>query len=235
MKFHYSQLNEFISCPMGYKRRYIDKIPDDERSSALEFGTAIHLAIKTHFEGEDGLDVFKLYWVSLKDTPMKYWRHSWEDLRNLAVVSFLPNFFRLHAKKYKNVKMEEYCEAPLFEGVYLGGTFDMCSEYDGTLTLSDWKTSTKAYKNDKIFKNPQMYIYSLMYKHKYGVLPAQIQYKIFRKDNGSIQTLQTELTQEKLDLQIQSVSNIVKTLIHMIATDQWYHNFDCFCKSDLCP
>src|ERR1700722_9305475 len=111
MKIHYSQLNEFISCPMGYKRKYIDKIPDLERSSALEYGTAIHTAIKTHFEGGDGLEVFKLFWDSLKNTEMKYWRHDWFDLRNIAVASFLPNFFRLHSKKYKNFRTEELCEA----------------------------------------------------------------------------------------------------------------------------
>lgn len=229
MKIHYSQLNEFISCPMGYKRRYIDKIPDDEKSSALEYGQAIHLAIKTHFEGGDGLSVFNLYWDSLKDTPMKYWRHDWVDLRNLALNSFLPNFFRLHSKKYKNIKMEELCEAPL-EDFIIEGTFDCVSHYDGILTLSDWKTSSKEYKKNKIIKNPQMYMYAKMYEHTYGELPKQIQYKVFRKDNGSIQTLTAELTQEKLKLQLEEVLCIIKTMEHMTKTNTWYHNFDCWCK-----
>jgi ATP-dependent exoDNAse (exonuclease V) beta subunit len=229
MKIHYSQLNEFVSCPMSYKRRYIDKTPDDEKSSALEYGTAIHLAIKTHFEGGDSLEVFKLFWDSLKDTEMKYWRHSWSDLRNLALNQFLPNFFRLHSKKYKNVKMEELCEAPL-EDYIIEGTFDCVADYDGVLTLSDWKTSSKEYKKDKIIKNPQMYMYAEMYRHKYGELPKQIQYKVFRKDNGGIQTLTAELTEEKLKLQLKEVSSIIKTVEHMTKTGNWYHNFDCFCK-----
>lgn len=230
MKIHYSQLNEFISCPMSYKRRYIDKIPDNEKSSALEYGTAIHLAIKTHFEGGDGIGVFTLFWDSLKDVPMKYWRHDWNDLRDLATNQFLPNFFRLHSKKYSSHKMEELCEAPLFDNVTIEGTFDMCASYDGVLTLSDWKTSSREYKKDKIIKNPQMYMYSHMYKHKYGELPKQIQYKVFRKDNGSIQTLTETLTQEKLDLQLDQVSRIIKTLIHMTETGNFYHTFDCYCK-----
>ena len=230
MKIHYSQLNEFISCPMSYKRRYIDGIKDEEKSSALEYGTAIHLAIKTHFEGGDGLGVFNLYWDSLKDTPMKYWRHGWSDLRNLANQSFLPNFFRLHAKKYVNTKQEELLEAPLSDGTVIEGTFDMCAEYDGVLTLSDWKTASKEYKKDKIIKNPQMYMYAHMYKHKYGELPKQIQYKVLRKDNGSIQTLTHELTEEKLLLQLEQVSRIIKTIEHMTKTGNWYHTFECYCK-----
>lgn len=229
MIIRYSMLNDFVSCPSGFKRRHIDGIRDLEKSSAAEYGTGIHLALKTHFEGGDALEVFKIYWDSLKDTKMVYYRHSWQDLRNMAVTKFLPNFIRLHSNKYSNPKMEETIDIP-FMGHTLQGTFDMCSDYEGVLTLSDYKTSSKEYRKDVIIKNPQMYIYSHLYKEKYGVLPKQILYKVFRKDNSSIQTLKTELTLEKLELQLKNVESIVNSMLHCISTGNWFHRFDCWCK-----
>jgi hypothetical protein len=229
--FRYSMLDSFVSCPYGFKRRYIDKIPDTEKSSALEYGTALHLAINTHFEGGDGVEVFKLYWDSLKDTEMVYYRHSWTELRNLAVNQFLPNFIRLHSKKFQDLKLEETIEIPFLDHS-ISGTFDAAGMYDGVLTVSDWKTSSREYRKDKIDKNPQMYIYAEIYRHKYGVLPNQLMYKVFRKDNGSIQTLKTELTEEKLKLQLENVSSIIKSMLHCIETNNWYHSFECYCKEE---
>jgi PD-(D/E)XK nuclease superfamily len=235
MKFRYSQIQAFIDCPMGFKRRYIDGIQDMGKSSALELGTALHLAIKSHFEGEDPIEVFKMYWGSLKDVEMKYYRHSWEMLNDLAVYKWIPNFVRLHAKKYQDIKMEETCELSYNGGhgdIEFTGTFDMCSNYDGILTMTDWKTSSKEYKKNKVDNNPQMYLYAKMYENKYGVVPSKLQYKVFRKDNGGIQTLETELTKEKLDLRLQEICNIVLTMENMIKAGNWYHTFDCFCERE---
>jgi hypothetical protein len=235
MKFRYSQIQAFVDCPMGFKRRYIDNIQDTEKSSALELGTALHLAIKSHFEGEDPIEVFQMYWNSLKNVEMKYYRHDWNDLNNLALQKWIPNFVRLHAKKYAYIKAEETCELSYNGGhgdVHFSGTFDMCSIHEGLLTMTDWKTSSKEYKKSKIDNNPQMYLYAKMYEQKYDVLPEKLQYKVFRKDNGGIQTLETELTKEKLELQMTEICNIVETMQQMIKTGNWYHSFECWCERE---
>lgn len=225
-------LDSYLTCPQDFKNRYLDGVKDTVKSSALEFGQALHLAIKTHFEGGDGTNVFTMYWDSLKNTEMVYYRHDWQALRDLATQKFLPNFFKLHAKKFTNVKLEEQCEMP-FMGHTLQGTFDICSDYEGDLTLSDWKTSSREYRKDKIEKNPQLYIYSMLYRHKYGILPKQLQYKVFRKDNGSIQTLRLSLTEELLARQEASIAAIVKSLLWSIATNNWYHTFQCYCEREV--
>src|ERR1700722_879026 len=112
MKIRYSMLDSFLSCPLGFKRRYIDCIEDTEKSSALELGTSLHLALKTHFEGGNAVEVFNLMWDSLKNTEMKYYRHSWSELRNLANTKWLPNFTRLHAKNFKETSQEVTLEMP---------------------------------------------------------------------------------------------------------------------------
>ena len=236
MKIHYSELDAYLACPAAYKRRYIDGIKDIEESSALHVGTALHLAIKTHFEGGDAEETFLMYWDSLKETPMIYYRHDFNDLRQLG-IRWLGLFVKMHAKKFTDFKMEELIEAPLFFDdvhdngeIIIEGTFDMCGLYDSVLTMTDWKTTSRAYKENKIIKNPQMYLYAYMYRYNYGELPKQIQYKAFRKDNGGIQTVQKELTEANLELQLENSRSIVKMMLNSRAHNLWPHTFDCWCK-----
>jgi hypothetical protein len=236
MKFHYSELDQFLSCPSAYKRRYIDDIRDTEESSALHCGTALHLAIKEHFEGGNAEEIFTLYWDSLKEVDMVYYRHGWKDLRDLG-IRWLGLFTRLHAKKFTEFKMEEMIQAPLFTHdkygeIIIEGTFDMCGLYEGVLTMTDWKTSTNAYKENKIIKNPQMYLYAHMYRHNYGRLPEVIQYKTFCKGTGGIQTLQKQLTEENLAVQLENCRSIIKLMLHAKENNLYPHTFDCFCKEN---
>lgn len=229
MIIRYSMLDEYTRCPASCKRKYIDGIKDPD-TSATYYGRALHLAIKTHFEGDDGLETFKMYWNSIKHLDIKYYRHDWDELNNLAVNTFLPNFFRLHASKYSNPIMEEQCEMPLFDDHLLQGTFDMVSDYEGVLTVSDWKTSTGLYKREKIHKNPQLWLYTALYRHKYGVLPKQIAYKVFVKSESRIQTFTTDVTEEKLALQLDNCYAIIRSLLHSIETNNFYHSFECYCE-----
>jgi PD-(D/E)XK nuclease superfamily len=236
MKIHYSELDSFLACPAAYKRRYIDGVKDLEESSALHCGTALHLAIKTFFEGGDAETIFLMYWNSYKDVDMIYYRHNWEDLRNLG-VRWLQLFIKMHGKKFTDFKMEQLIEAPLFfDDVYgngeiiIEGTFDMCSKYDGVLTMTDWKTSSSPYKENKIIKNPQLYLYSHMYRNTYGILPEQIQYKTFCKGTGGIQTLQKQLTEENLAGQLDNVRSIIKLMLAAKAHNLYPHTLDCYCK-----
>ncbi len=236
MKIHYSEMQAFLDCPAAYKRRYIDKIRDTEESSALHGGTALHLAIKEHFEGGDAEQTYLMYWDSLKDTPMTYYRHDWQQLRDLG-IRWLRLFIKMHAKKFTDFKMEQMIEAPLFfDDIYdngeisIEGTFDMCGLYDGILTMTDWKTSGYPYKENKIIKNPQMYLYAHMYRHNYGELPKQIQYKTFCKGTGGIQTLQKELTEENLSRQLDNCRAIIKLMLAAKAYNLYPHSLDCYCK-----
>lgn len=222
---------------MHFHRKYILGEVDKTKSSALEFGTALHLGIRSILEGEDGISDFQMYWDSLKDTEMVYYRFGWQELRDLACNKFLPNFIKMHAKKFSKSIQEETLECKIgvsgYDNTVLQGTFDLCGDYEGKLTLSDWKTSTKEYHLDKILRNPQMYIYAFLYQSKYHVLPEQLMYKVFIKSEGRIQTLKVPLTQEILDLQMNNVRSIVRAMYDMMKFNDWYCNYNnpfCGCK-----
>ncbi len=60
----WSALSTFRTCPLKYKFRYIDGLPEESVCSALVFGTGIHSAVEQHFQailsGEEQPDVERL-------------------------------------------------------------------------------------------------------------------------------------------------------------------------------
>jgi putative RecB family exonuclease len=46
----WSALSTFRTCPLKYRFRYVDGIPEESVSSALVFGTGIHTAVEQHFQ-----------------------------------------------------------------------------------------------------------------------------------------------------------------------------------------
>jgi len=60
----WSALSTFRTCPLKYKFRYVDGLPEESVSSALVFGTGIHTAVEQHFQailsGEEQPDVERL-------------------------------------------------------------------------------------------------------------------------------------------------------------------------------
>lgn len=230
MILRYSMIDSFLKCPANFYRQYILNEKDFTKSSALEFGTAIHEGIEDILGIGNGIETFNQIWDPLKDEKMIYYRHGWQELRDLANNKFLPNFERLHAKKFTDYTLEKTLEMPFLGEHILQGTPDMIGQYEGELTVTDYKTSGKEYKKQKIDKNPQMYIYAALSRYN-GITPTQIMYKVFRKDNGSIQTLKKQLKDTDIDASIKNVENITKAMLHMIETKDLYHNYEsCYCK-----
>lgn len=231
MKFRYSMIDSYLACPNKFRAGYLLDGPR-ETSDALEFGTALHLAFKTHFEEGDPYAVFEMFWNSVKAKNLSYGRFSWEDLGGMVRDTFLPNFIKLHSKKFTEVKLEETAEMPFLGSNSLSGTFDVACMYEGKLSIVDYKTSAREYHMDKITRNPQMYIYAKLYETKYGVLPEQLVYKVFIKQERRIQTLKINLTKEKLDIIMSNVESVCKDMLQRIESNNWYCNYHSpFCSA----
>jgi putative RecB family exonuclease len=48
----WSAISTFRTCPLKYKFRYIDGLPEESVSSALVFGTGIHTAVEQHYQAQ---------------------------------------------------------------------------------------------------------------------------------------------------------------------------------------
>ena len=77
----WSAISTFRNCPLKYKFRYIDGLPEESVSAALIFGTGIHTAVEQHFQailsGEEQPDVERLMFA---------YRSAWHVKRTLAGV-----------------------------------------------------------------------------------------------------------------------------------------------------
>src|SRR5690606_16916743 len=69
----YSMLSTALQCYQKYKYLYIDKLDSGlEYNGHIEFGTAVHTSLEAMFNGGGGVEVFEMYWDSVKDTELKF-------------------------------------------------------------------------------------------------------------------------------------------------------------------
>lgn len=230
MLVRYSMLQAYLECPKAFYDRYVLNKLETEQSAALEFGSAMHLGIKTMLEGSDGVASFNMYWNSVKDVHMQYYDMSWTALKELA-EHFLGNFKSRHLKKFTEFEQEVQMEMPFLSGNTLQGTADFIGMYEGVSTIVDWKTSSRDYPKNKIELNPQLYIYAKLYQHKTGKLPEQIMYKVFNKKTGNINTIKKQLTPEYLERIFSSVENTARAMLRTIETKELFHGPNCYCET----
>lgn len=202
------------ACSKMYKLQYIDKAESDEKgSSALEFGTCIHMGLQASLEGEPGLDSFRAYWDSIKDKDLTYYYpFDWEKLYDLGEL-FLTRFDKLHAKHLQIVHpMEVRLFGKLPEGYLIEGTPDFIGKYKGVDSIVDFKTSKDLYTADKLIVDEQMYIYNYLARTQLGFQPVQHVYIVFGKKDERIQVLIHQPSDEELGKAIDNVERMCKEL-----------------------
>lgn len=182
----YSALTSAVTCLKKYEHQYLLKTKPDYESGDLAFGSALHLALNASLTGGNGEEVFLVYWKSYKHKSLVYGRHKWQDLENLG-VQFLAKFEKLHKKKYKlhTAEVRLYAE---YKGVKLEGSLDFLGEYDGVMTLADFKTSSMKYEEEKVQTSFQLYLYAYLVIANGLPKPEQLMYVPFLKSVGGIQT-----------------------------------------------
>lgn len=222
--FRHSSIDCAYSCLRKYKHVYIDGLETDSESLDCEFGTALHLAIKSMFDKEDYTQVFLDYWDVIQGSEMRKSRFDWHELQLLGKI-FLERFNKLHFKKFVPYKLEQQMEVP-FGGHTLQGTADLIGEYEGVPSIVDWKTSASEYKRRKILTSEQMYIYAYMAKELYNYEAKQLVYKVFIKSEERIQTEKLMLTSEKLN----DMMDNVRAMVSDLSTRQSFpRNPNCYC------
>lgn len=184
----YSDFSLALSCLRKYKLLRIDKIVEDAPPSGdLVFGSALHSAINYCLSGnDDAIDYFVSYWETYKDKPLEFSRFGWNDLDRIG-SGFIRKFEDRYKSKLKPVIMEKRLYGS-YRTVSLEGTMDFIGEYDGVMTLFDWKTTGYPYDKNKSLTALQLYLYAFLCIESAQIVPVQIAYLPFVKSTGSIQT-----------------------------------------------
>ena len=72
MKDHYSytQISNYLQCPLKYKYRYVDGWREREDKASLIFGRVFQKAVEAHFLGVEAVELFTFQWSNFKTATL---------------------------------------------------------------------------------------------------------------------------------------------------------------------
>ena len=204
----YSALQCYLTCPMKYKFRYVDKAPVERTCSALPFGRAFHAALSER--ARVGMD------LKLSDTKdifadfFKYEIEAAENLRykaNETYDSLRQTGFDMLAVTLENWQ-DDYAVESVAESFSVSvpgllrpliGEFD-CVVSDGSeTTIVDWKTASSKWALGKADKDLQASAFCYAYKKVHDKNPVFRFDVITKTKQPSVNSHYTLRTQDELD------------------------------------
>jgi putative RecB family exonuclease len=173
-----SSVNDYIDCSLLYKFSRIDKIKPEFKSDNLEFGSAIHMALAEFYKqrmiGTKMLlkeihESFEGFWRELAEDNSDIEYSEGKDFETLLregkeLLTVWHN--KLPENEFRVIAVEEPFLLSLRElSVPILGYIDLLEEDEsGTIIVTDFKTSGRAYSTDEVDKNLQLTIYQLAAK-----------------------------------------------------------------------
>lgn len=191
----FSALSLYQRCSLRYFFRYVEQLPEGTTSSSLVFGRALHRAIEFHFrellagndspdldvllaEFNDGWDETPTEQISF---PKKDTRDSLAHLADRVLTAFRASDI---AKPRGHILgVEEELRGRVIDGApELLARLDLLDECDGTLTITDFKTSKSAWSADQVTDaGEQLRLYALVAGQRFPGLPIRLAFVVFTK------------------------------------------------------
>lgn len=172
----YSAITTYQQCPLRYRFRYIDGLPETVVSSSLIFGGAIHSALEFHFNelliGNEPpsqdllLDVFQDAWQARSVDHERIRFGKGEDHNSLCSLAdrMLTAFRSSPAADTEGmvVGIEEELRGELIPGVPdLLARIDLITTTDDALVITDFKTARSRWSQDQAENSSsQLLLYS---------------------------------------------------------------------------
>jgi putative RecB family exonuclease len=170
----WSALSTFRTCPLKYRFRYLDGLPEESVSAALVFGSGIHAALESHFQallaGDEQPDVERLMftyrasWLGHEPDAIQFGstetRASLDALAAKMLTAFLASpAASVHGRV---LGVEEEIRGMLVEGVPdLFGRVDLLTEDSDSLVITDVKTSRGKWSAEQVEDSgEQLLLYS---------------------------------------------------------------------------
>jgi putative RecB family exonuclease len=170
----WSALSTFRTCPLKYKFRYIDGLPEESVSAALVFGTGIHTAVEQHYQAQLSGDpkpdldallfAYRSAWLPHDPDAISFGsketRESLDDLASRMLTAFLAS--PAASVQGRVLGVEEEIRGMLVEGVPdLYGRVDLLTEDLDSLVITDIKTSRGKWSPEQVEdSSEQLLLYS---------------------------------------------------------------------------
>lgn len=235
-----TKIDTYNSCPLKYRLKYIDKVPERKTRATGEFGSIMHgileeyHGLETEDQTEEKLyDLLEKHW---RDESFEY-RQRGEEFRKQG-EELLSDYFRFVMENPPNVIGREKAFAYTMDdiNVKISGKIDRIDENGDSLGIVDYKTSRKKEKADK---NIQMALYTeaLLNDAVQGIsgIPGEASLHFLRFGDDPLSS--HEFSEEELDVYRDKIRDVADG-IRSGSFDTKKSDFNCqYCdyKDFLCP
>jgi len=170
----WSAISTFRTCPLKYRFRYIDGLPEESVSSALVFGSGVHSAVEQFFQAQLSGDpkpdldallfAYRSAWLPHDPDAIQFGsketRESLDDLATRMLTAFLNS--PAASVQGRVLGVEEEIRGMLVEGVPdLYGRIDLLTEDSDSLVITDIKTSRGKWSKEQVEDSgEQLLLYS---------------------------------------------------------------------------
>lgn len=173
-----SSINDYLACGLLYKLGRIDRIPPEFRSDAMELGSCVHRVLEACYQEKMTGNILAL--KAMQALFEEHWRDAAEgrdDIRYAEGKDFDTLLLEgkellaaWHDKRpdegFTVLGIEEPFRFTIDEvPVPLIGFIDLIEEdASGTIVITDFKTSSRAYSIDEVDRNFQLTLYQMAMK-----------------------------------------------------------------------
>jgi len=205
----YSQIDNYLICPLRYKYSYVLKIPVAPNHS-LSFGNTIHDTLKEfHTQKMFGKDVtldqlLKIYeknWI-----PLGYLDEKHRQLRFESGKKLLEEYYHKNTSlKEKHLGIEKPFNI-MIDGTKLIGKIDRIDEHpNGEVEIVDYKTGNPKEQNEAD-KDAQMTIYAMAAKEALNLNPKKM--TLYYVETG--EKVSTTRTNRQIEAEKEKIKGVVK-------------------------
>ena len=211
MRYSYTQISHYLTCPRRYRYRYLDGWRETGSRAAMLFGRAFESALGAYFRRDDPGEVLLREWTAYKNQDLCFSeKDSWDLMLQRGIMLLI----RFCQDDRVRVDCPERNLQIRFSRLIGQSEFisyvDGIGKLDGKPCLLEWKTSSSLYPDEPeglLALDPQLICYSWMT----GI--ADVAQIVFvRKRMVEIQYLRTTISTE----QRQEFGQLVESTIRRI-------------------
>lgn len=216
MRYSYTQISQYLTCPRRYRHRYLDGWEEKDIRASMLFGRAFELALGAFFRGKDPGEILFREWSACKSQELQFSSHdTWDRMLEqgiMLLIRFCQDERIRIAQPDCNLQVKFTRQIGKREFV---SYVDAIGELDRRRCLLEWKTSASRHSEEPeglLALDPQLVCYSWMT----GI--ADVAQVVFvRKHLVEIQYLRTTITEE----QRQEFGCLVEDTIHRIESAEF--------------
>jgi putative RecB family exonuclease len=234
-----SSIGTYIECSLKYKLARIDNLKPDFISAALVYGSTIHKVLESYHQARKHNEKLPLSY--LLELYEKYWENELKARENIRFKSGVTAEILLNeGKSLLTVYYDRYpCEYRVIDTempfsftlenlpIAIIGAIDLLEEdEDGSIIITDHKTSGRAFSIGEVERNLQLTIYQLAMREAYPdreiILKLDALIKTRKPKFEQFYTFRDEEAEQRLKRKIAAVWQGIEREVFIPNEESWF-------------